>query len=429
MFDKLLNTIIPGQLVIQYTDHCNAKCPQCGMRISNKYARTRMGDASVHAILKAASRRGLKIISFTGGEPMMFPDELVRFIHAARQYGIKHIRTGTNGFIFCGWQKNGYIEKIEKFARILSRTPLRNFWISLDSYLPDVHESMRGLPGVVEGIRRALPIFHAYGIYPSVNLGLNRNLAGDKTYTLRPDGFSSREEYLKAFQKCYVDVIAEYFAFAVQLGFTMSSICFPMCMDSEKSKDGLAPVYQATSSDWVVNYQSDEKAALFDALLRVVPQYRRLIRHFTPLSSLYALREKYRGTLKKMHPCLGGIRYFFVSARDGHVYPCGYREKDDMGRLENRDWKADSWDADCNRCDWECFRDPSEMLGPIIDMLRRPLSIATGPMADRLYRRYWLKDWKYYIQTGFFHGRKPFKRKQAAAHSAVMKERMDKIGA
>jgi hypothetical protein len=46
------------------------------------------------------------------------------------------------------------------FAKALAATGIRNFWISLDSADTQTHEAMRGLPGVVEGIRRALPLFH-----------------------------------------------------------------------------------------------------------------------------------------------------------------------------------------------------------------------------------------------------------------------------
>jgi len=30
---------ISGQLVVQITDRCNARCPQCGMRISSSFKR------------------------------------------------------------------------------------------------------------------------------------------------------------------------------------------------------------------------------------------------------------------------------------------------------------------------------------------------------------------------------------------------------
>ena len=38
------------------------------------------------------------------------------------------------------------------FAEALADTPLRNFWISLDSPFDAVHEQMRGFKGGVAGI-------------------------------------------------------------------------------------------------------------------------------------------------------------------------------------------------------------------------------------------------------------------------------------
>ncbi len=82
-----------------------------------------------------------------------------------------------------GSDKKGVDSRIERIAQALADTPIRNFWISIDSAVPKVHEAMRGLPGVIEGIARVLPIFHGCEIYPSANPGINRNLAGEGAST------------------------------------------------------------------------------------------------------------------------------------------------------------------------------------------------------------------------------------------------------
>ncbi len=71
---------VPGQLVIQLTDHCNARCPQCGMRATQTFARHRLPLDRVRAILDAAAARGVGAVSFTGGEPFLFFDDLVDLI-------------------------------------------------------------------------------------------------------------------------------------------------------------------------------------------------------------------------------------------------------------------------------------------------------------------------------------------------------------
>ena len=90
----------PEQLVIQFTDKCNALCPQCGMRVTEKFRRSTLSADVVKRIIDAAAQRGVRVVSFTGGEPLLFLKDLVMFIKYAGEAGIDFIRTGTNGFMF-----------------------------------------------------------------------------------------------------------------------------------------------------------------------------------------------------------------------------------------------------------------------------------------------------------------------------------------
>jgi MoaA/NifB/PqqE/SkfB family radical SAM enzyme len=195
---NLLQGRIPGQLVIQYADHCNATCPQCGMRVNNAFKRSRLKNDDVKQIIDHAAQNNFKAISFTGGEPLLFFDDIAELMHYAGMAGIDYIRTGTNGFIFMDSGHPKFEAKIHNFAEKLANTPIRNFWISIDSAIGEVHESMRGLPGVIAGIEKALPIFHSYGIYPSANLGINRNI-GEKSSLSFPDQAETKDFYLNRF--------------------------------------------------------------------------------------------------------------------------------------------------------------------------------------------------------------------------------------
>jgi MoaA/NifB/PqqE/SkfB family radical SAM enzyme len=168
----------PGQLVIQFTNHCNATCPQCGMRITNKIERNRIPVTDIKRIIDAAAQRNIQSISFTGGEPLLFPDDLVELIGYARQAGIPMIRTGTNGFIFRNSDEKEFNSRLQRIAKKLYDSGLRNFWISIDSANPTLHEKMRGLPGIMDGLKKGLPIFHDAGLFPTANMGINRNMAG-----------------------------------------------------------------------------------------------------------------------------------------------------------------------------------------------------------------------------------------------------------
>ncbi len=103
----LLQGKVPGQLVIQLTDRCNATCPQCGMRVTEPFPRSRLSVDTVKAILDKAAATGVKIISFTGGEPLMFLDDLITLIKHAGNIGIAYIRTGTNGYLFANGNRSG----------------------------------------------------------------------------------------------------------------------------------------------------------------------------------------------------------------------------------------------------------------------------------------------------------------------------------
>ncbi len=406
---------IPGQLVVQLTDHCNARCPQCGMRKTEPFRRSRLSTDRVKRIIDAAAEKGFQAISFTGGEPLLWLDDLTDLIRHAGAAGIPFIRTGTNGFIFMGAGKPDFEKRMERIAKTLADTPLRNFWISIDSADPAVHERMRGFPGVIEGIRKALPIFHDRGLFPSANLGINRNIAGDGMES-RVVGEGDPERFIETYRSGF----RRFYRFVIDLGFTMVNCCYPMSIDDDTGDkartDGLSPVYAATSPDAVVKFSHREKALLFRTLLTTLPEFRSQVRIFTPRISLYALWRQYalngNGNGRPAYPCRGGIDFFFIDARDGNAYPCGYRGNDNFGAMEAFDPSAMTPNGggagrECRACDWECFRDPSELMGPLLEGLRHPAAVLARMAKAPLYRRLWMEDLRYYRACDFFHGRVP----------------------
>jgi uncharacterized Fe-S cluster-containing radical SAM superfamily protein len=400
---------IPGQLVIQFTNHCNARCPQCGMRTTARIARTRLDQAAIKRILDAAARQGIQAVSFTGGEPLLFLDDVLELIDYAGARGIPYIRTGTNGFLFRGAEQSDFGDRIKRLADRLAATPLRNFWISIDSAEPGVHESMRGLDGVINGIARALPLFHAAGLYPSANLGLNRRVGGALTADLRPDHYPDTHTYLEAFYHRFAQAFDRFYRFVHNLGFTIVNTCYPMSITHEDHCAGLSAVYAATAEDTVVSFAGPEKAMLYQALMDVIPRFRKKLRIFTPLSSLHSLCQHHRNATgaSRAFGCRGGVDFFFIDAVGADTYPCGYRGNENLGKFEALDMAACNPREDCQRCDWECFRDPSEMCAPLLQILNAPLQLARRLKHDPLYGRLWLEDMHYYAACDYFDGRKP----------------------
>ncbi|MEW5804543.1 MAG: radical SAM protein [bacterium] len=390
---------LPGQLVLQYTDRCNATCPQCGMRRTNTFDRSKITMETARKIIDAAAQRGIAALSFTGGEPLLFADEIIPLIHYAVEAGIPYVRTGTNGFLFMGAHRPGFEKRIAHLAQALVQSGLYTFWISIDTYDPAVHEKMRGLPGVIEGIRKAVPIFHEQGFYPSANLGINKSIAAAAGLEDITPG--NPRQYYAAFREGF----RKFFAFVHDLGFTIVNVCYPMSLD-EKKDGGLEAVYGATSTDEVVRFTQAERVLVFQALLDTIIEFRSRIRIFSPQCSLYSLIRDYTEGKDKSYPCRGGWEYFFIDARDGNIYPCGYRGKENLGKfwefLPNGQYRKDV----CKACDWECFRDPSEMFGPVLTLFRQPGRFIGMLRQERAFMKLWFQDMLYYAACNFFNGRK-----------------------
>lgn len=390
----------PMQLVVQLTDRCNARCPQCGMRTDEKFRRSTLDIALVKEIIDRFASSGGAAISFTGGEPLLLRDELLELIRYAGDRGVPHIRTGTNGFLFRDHARAGFADDMRRLAEALAGTRLSTFWISIDSANPDTHESMRGLPGVIRGIEKALPVFESFGIYPSANLGINRNTGLKPIRGIR-DGNDPGEH-----DRVYDDfrqAFRSFYRLVREIGFTIVNSCYPMSVDS---RDGdLSAVYAASSADDVISFTPVEKTAVYQALFDTIPEYREVLRIFSPRSSLYSLIRHHRGETSAGYPCRGGIDYFFISAADGAAYPCGYRGSEKLGDFREMNIGAIRNMPFCKLCDWECFRDPSELVGPVLDLGKSPVRLARRLLVDRVFFNLWREDIAYYKACSFFSGR------------------------
>ena len=384
------------QLIIQYTTYCNATCPQCGMRKGSRIPRRVLDKEYVKRVIDyTASQWNVQFLSFTGGEPFLFLDDIIELIDHASAQGIKYIRTGTNGFVFQYDQPKKFSDRIYTIAEKLSKTKLYTLWISLDSSEPNVHEEMRGFPQVVKGIEKAIPIFEEFGVYPAANLGINRNIGGK----YNPKEIKEFNE--ERFYETYRNGFSKFYKMVIDMGFTIANACYPMSVENERV------TYQATSQDHIVSFRPEEKAVLFKALFDAISEYRSKIRIFTPKSSLYTLMNFYGNGGKIQYPCRGGIDFFYMDAQNRHIYPCGYRDQDDLGEVWDIDLEfLQKQKPDCTKCDWECFRDPTELMEPVLGLYHHPFS-ELGKMISNEKRQLWIKDLLYYKKCNFFNGRIP----------------------
>ncbi|MBU1248147.1 MAG: radical SAM protein [Proteobacteria bacterium] len=392
---------LPGQAVIQYTDRCNATCVQCSMQAHNKTQRYTMNPDDVKRALDAMAQRGVQSISFTGGEPLIYLKDIAGLMSYAGEAGIPFIRTGTNGFIFRNSESANFTDKIKRIADTLAETPVNTFWISLDSADSHIHEKNRGLSGIVKGIKKALPLFHERGLYPSANLGINRYTGGNSTSTIfAGEGDKMDKERLYQLAK---RAFSRFYSSAEHLGFTIVNACYPMSLDSENA--GNRAIYGATSEDFFIRFSWEEKVILFQALFDTIPEYRSRLRIFTPRYALHTLIKRYGGDMSVGYPCRGGIDFFFIDAKGMNTYPCGYRGQDNLGKFWDLDLKKLDTGQDCKLCDWECFRDPSDMAGPLLDLFSAPLTLPGKILKNRELAKIWLEDFRYYKACNFFNAR------------------------
>lgn len=395
---RLLRGRVPGQVVVQFTTRCNASCAQCGMRVTHAGQRFTMNVQQVRRLIDAMAERGVASLSFTGGEPLLYASEIADLAGYAARAGIPYIRTGTNGFMFQHHEQPGFSDRMARLADELAASPLNAFWISLDSADPAVHEANRGLSGMVEGVRKALPLFHERGLYPAANLGINRLAGGPGLVPGPEDPFDA-----EAFRRAFTRVFERFYSFVEELGFTTVNACYPMSLESDA--DSELAVYGAASQEGLIRFRPEEKAAMFRALYDVIPRFRHRLRIFTPRSALLALMRQQVGLDRGLFPCRGGIDFFFVDAQGMNTYPCGYRGSESLGKFWDLDLDALDAHRVCEQCDWECFRDPSILLKPLLDFRRNPFTAVSKLPRHKGFRKAWREDLRYYAACDWFDAR------------------------
>ena len=156
--------------------------------------------------------------------------------------------------------------------------------------------------------------------------------------------------------------------------------------------------------------------------MQVIPEFRHMLRIFSPRCSLYALHRQYAVDFEKAYPCRGGIDFFFVDSKDGNVYPCGYRGSENLGSLEALDLESMDTGYECYQCDWECFRDPSELFGPMLQALTDPIGLLRKVNRDGEFFKLWIGDLLYYRACDFFNGRKPPRYEKMARFEKTVKD-------
>lgn len=382
----------PGHIVLQYAGACEAGCPQCAMQMMGRFERTMMDFDTAKRIIDTAAHRGVKALSVAGGEPLLYLDEIIELLKYAKAAGITITSTGTNGYLFAYPYRPDYLNRITEAAERIAESGIYAFWINIDSADPAVHQQMSGLPDVMDGIEIALPIFHDHGIYPSANLWINRNIGGlsQAPSSKNPSGFLAF--YRTAFRK--------FFNLAIDLGFTIASVCYPMNR-GENNRNGQEACGATAGAD-IARYTSAEKELVLKALFYTIPEFRHRIRILSPRSSLLSHMRQYAGGDHAGHHFTGVADHFFFDVRDAHSYSCLCQGDKNHPDLRHPGPTFIDQGPLCRENYRECFRDPSEMIHLMISLFTSPHLFSREILQDNEFSELWMEDFKYFRDCEFF---------------------------
>lgn len=128
------NTIKPIYLAIHLTYKCPAKCDHCCFS-SGPGVNGRIDlETAERAIDQAAQISTLTMVGFTGGEPMLYPRELVKLLRKSKNHGLR-----TRIVTSAAWAKKA--EKAEEMLADLKEAGLDEISLSYDdSHAPFITE-------------------------------------------------------------------------------------------------------------------------------------------------------------------------------------------------------------------------------------------------------------------------------------------------
>jgi len=141
---KMVGGVSPVFIAIAPTYRCQCNCVHCYASAPERDTKNELETSEIKSAIDQARRLGVLQAVFSGGEPLLREDiaELVRYAHNA---GLL-TRINTNGLLLDR-------ERVSK----LKEAGLTQCGVSIDDADPDIHDRLRGRPGLyrkaIEGIK------------------------------------------------------------------------------------------------------------------------------------------------------------------------------------------------------------------------------------------------------------------------------------
>lgn len=299
------------QVIFAITSYCNGKCSFCGFNQVNSFKRKNLElDEGLKAI-EYLSSQGVKIISFTGGEPLLNP-HLEKFIMKCRDNSIM-CRTGTNG-----------IQLDERKLEKLKKSGLSSMWFSIDSEEPNLHDKNRGKEGLFKHICKMREFGESIGIEIGAGVAISKLINNyDKLFKILDEN-----------------------------GFKKVTFAYPSGLMNSS--------YLATTNDTISQFNQEELASNISKLI----EYKEHSNSLKIGNSLTALKLMYQHLLFKqdLPKCYAGKKIFYLDW-ELQLYRCFTFNS--YGNLF--DYSLDNIEnSDCNACYSQCFRDYS-LYYPVIE--------------------------------------------------------------
>lgn len=148
--------------ILGVSQRCVYQCEHC-YEYSNLSGNDLVPVEKWQEVIKELQKKGVSIIVFSGGEPMLRFEELLVLLKSAdKNLSDFHIHT------------SGYRVTARR-ARALQVAGLRAAGISLDHFRQDGHDAFRGFPGAWQEALQAIQCFRESGIFPYLNVCLTKN--------------------------------------------------------------------------------------------------------------------------------------------------------------------------------------------------------------------------------------------------------------
>ncbi len=157
---QLMSYPLPVAVTFAVTYKCPCKCVHCSAGRHLRKDKKELSTEEAKKVIDDSQKLGVTIIAFTGGEPLIREDIFELIAHVDKRKAMPILFT--NGQFLTE-------ENVDKLAK----AGLYSLFLSIDDPDPEIHNKLRGMPGLfeagIEGLKRAKSagIFCGFSSYAS----------------------------------------------------------------------------------------------------------------------------------------------------------------------------------------------------------------------------------------------------------------------